>query len=81
MAGLERFPEDGQAAAVEALGRPFKVVAEYLGGVANNIKLEAKMAAFDYLHGTNFRVIRHELIEQKRRERFAQSIGLVMVKK
>lgn len=52
-----------------------------LVGLWGNIKLEARMIAFDKLHGTNYRQIRHELIEQKRRAAFEASIGLIAVGK
>lgn len=68
--------------AVEALPkRAIQGVANFIGAIANNVALETKMFAFDRLHGTNYRDIRHELIEQERRRKFEQSIGLVAVKK
>ncbi len=68
-------------AAVEALGRPFKAVAGYLGNVASNVKLETKMAVYDVAHGTNFREVRRQLLNDQRDLRFAASIGLIAVKK
>lgn len=68
-------------AVVEAPRRVLNAVTGYLGVVASNIKLEAKMAAFDMIHDTNYRQVRHNLIEQKRRERFEQSIGVVALKR
>lgn len=53
---------------------------EQVAGLFGNIKLEARMAAFDALHKTNYRRIRHELMEQKKREAFEASIGLVPIK-
>lgn len=52
-----------------------------VGNMASAAALEVRMAVFDTLHGTNYRAIRHDLIEQKRRERFEASIGLVAVGK
>lgn len=72
-------------AAVEALGRPFKTIAGYLGNVAStvagNIKIEAKMAIHDTVYGTNFREERHQFIDEQRNLRFAASIGLIAVEK
>lgn len=47
----------------------------------DHVRLETRMVAFDALHGTNYRTIRHELVEQKRRAQFEKSIGLVAVGK
>jgi len=47
----------------------------------DHVKLETRMVAFDALHGTNYRTIRHELVEKQKRERFEASIGLVAVGK
>jgi hypothetical protein len=52
-----------------------------IGNVAAAARLEVRMAVFDTLHGTNYRRIRHDLIEQQKRERFEKSIGLVAVSK
>jgi hypothetical protein len=52
-----------------------------LRGLGTNFKLEARMIAFDAVHGTNYRAIRHELIEQKKRAAFEASIGLIAVGK
>jgi len=45
--------------------------------LTGNVALQARMATFDAVHGTNYRQIRNELVEQKRREDFERSIGLV----
>lgn len=50
-----------------------------VGNVASAAALELKMAIFDTVHGTNYRSIRHSLIEEQRRKKFEQSIGLVAV--
>jgi len=52
-----------------------------LRGLGINFKLEARMLAFDALHGTSYRTIRHELVEQKKRAAFEKSIGLIAVSK
>lgn len=49
---------------------------EQVNGIYANIRLEARMWTFDKLHGTNYREIRHALIEEKRRAQFEKSIGL-----
>lgn len=51
-----------------------------LSKVNAQLKLEARMWAFDKRHGTNYRTIRHALIEKQRREQFEKSIGLVRTK-
>lgn len=56
-------------------------VVSKLVGIYGNFKLEARMVAFDTLHRTNYRAIRHELMKQKKREAFERSIGLVPVGK
>lgn len=72
-------------AVIEAPGRAMQAMAGYLGeiagNVAYNVKREARLAMFDAIHQTNYREVRHNLIEQKRRERFEQSIGIVALKK
>lgn len=47
--------------------------------VIENIRLETRMFVFDALHGTNYRQIRHDLVEQRRRRDFEASIGLIAV--
>jgi hypothetical protein len=54
------------------------VVLAGLGRVVDAAKLEVRMLAFDALHGTNYRAIRHDLVEKEKRARFEQSIGLVI---
>lgn len=54
---------------------------EGLQRVVSNVRLETRMLVFDALHGTNYRQIRHELVERQKRERFERSIGLVAVSK
>lgn len=49
---------------------------EQVGTIYGNIKLEARVALFDALHGTNYRRIRHELLEEQRVRAFERSIGL-----
>jgi hypothetical protein len=52
-----------------------------IGNMASTARLEVRMAVFDAIHGTDYRRIRHELMEQKRRKDFENSIGLVAVGK
>lgn len=59
------------------LTRATQGFATALNKVNAQLKLEARMWAFDTLHRTNYRRIRHTLVEQKRREQFEKSIGLV----
>jgi len=57
-----------------------EALASRVAAVKSNIALEVRMFAFDLVHRTNFRQVRHELVEQRRQEQFAESIGLVSVK-
>lgn len=57
------------------------IVLEGLGRAVEHVKLEARMIVFDAFHRTNYRAIRHELVEQQKREKFEQSIGLVALGK
>jgi hypothetical protein len=50
-------------------------------GAIDHVKLESRMLVFDALHGTDYRTIRHDLIEKQKRERFEASIGLIAVGK
>lgn len=47
-----------------------------LNGIYANAKLESRMVAFDALHGTNYRQIRHNLVLLNKCERFERSIGI-----
>lgn len=64
-----------------ALDTARTAVFEGLSRVISHVRLETRMLAFDALHGTNYRAIRHNLVEQQKRERFEASIGLVAVGK
>lgn len=57
------------------------VVLEGLSRAVEAVKLETRMFVFDALHKTNYRAVRHELVEQEKRKRFEASIGLVAVDK
>lgn len=46
-----------------------------------HVRLETRMFVFDALHRTNYRAIRHELVEQEKRRKFEASIGLIAVDK
>lgn len=47
-----------------------------VGRLTGHISLQTRMAFFDRLHGTHYRHIRNELMEQRKREAFERSIGL-----
>jgi hypothetical protein len=68
-------------AVVDAVSGAKEAVLGYLAGIGANIKLETRMVVFDKLHGTNYREVRHALVEKQRREKFEQSIGLVALGK
>ena len=55
------------------------VVLAGLGRAVEAVKLETRMFVFDALHRTNYRAIRHELVEQQKRRDFEASIGLIAV--
>lgn len=57
--------------------KALQLVAAGMKQFMDNVSLEARMAAFDVLHGTHYRAIRHKLIEQQKRAAFERSIGLV----
>lgn len=57
------------------------VVLAGLGRAVEAVKLETRMFVFDALHRTNYRAIRHELVEQQKRRDFEASIGLIAVDK
>lgn len=57
------------------------IVLEGLGRAVEHVKLEARMIVFDAFHRTNYRAIRHELVEQQKRRDFEASIGLIAVDK
>lgn len=67
------LPPEGAAAIVDH-------VRDALDRFTGNIALQARMAIFDARHGTEYRQIRNALVEQKRREEFLESIGLVAIK-
>lgn len=50
-------------------------------GFVGNVGLQARMALFDAKHGTHYRSIRNELVEQKKRSEFEQRIGLIAIGK
>lgn len=57
------------------------VVLAGLGRAVEHVKLETRMFVFDALHKTNYRAVRHELVEQQKRRDFEASIGLIAVDK
>lgn len=63
-----------------AVDNALEAVRGAVGHVTGAIALQARMATFDVLHGTNYRQIRNQLAEQKKREEFERSIGLVAIK-
>lgn len=72
--------EQAAEAITGALEGAREAVTGFIGGVAANAKLEARMFVFDTLHGTNYRSIRHAVVEEKRRREFEASIGLERTK-
>lgn len=57
------------------------IVLQGLGRAVEHVKLEARMIVFDAFHRTNYRAVRHELVEQQKRRDFEASIGLIAVDK
>lgn len=57
------------------------VVLAGLGRAVEHVRLETRMLVFDALHNTNYRAVRHELVEQEKRRKFEESIGLVAIGK
>lgn len=52
-------------------------LSHYIGEIA----IDLKARVFDYRHGTEFASIRRGLLLEKKKARFADSIGLVAVKR
>lgn len=52
-----------------------------LHSAIGHIRLETRMIVFDALHGTNYREIRHQLVLEKKRKAFEESIGIIAVEK
>jgi hypothetical protein len=50
---------------------------EYTGELA----LQARMGLFDAIHGTDYRSIRNNLVEQQKRKVFEKRIGLIAIHK
>jgi hypothetical protein len=69
---LSVLPPSGLEAAAERVRGAF-------GRFTGHIALQARMATFDALHGTNYRHIRNELVEQQKRRKFEQSIGIIAI--
>ena len=57
------------------------VVLEGLNRAVEHVKLETRMFVFDAVHKTNYRAIRHDLVELEKRRKFEASIGLVVIDK
>jgi hypothetical protein len=57
------------------------MVVSGISRAVEHVKLETRMIAFDALHNTNYRAVRHNLIAQRKREAFERSIGLIAVDK
>jgi hypothetical protein len=47
--------------------------------VTGYVALQARMASYDLIHGTEYRSIRNELYREKRNQRFEKSIGIVAI--
>lgn len=69
---LSVLPPTGLEAAAEQ-------VRSGLQRLTGNISLQARMATFDAFHGTHYRRIRNELMEQQKRRQFERSIGLTPI--
>jgi hypothetical protein len=48
-----------------------------LAGFGGELVLQARMYAFDAIHGTEYRQIRNGLVELKKRKEFESKIGLI----
>lgn len=58
-----------------------EIVKDGLVRALDNVKLEARMIAFDAIHRTHYRRIRHQLLEEQKRMAFAEEIGLLALVK
>lgn len=66
---------------VERLGSIVEHIQTSIAQFTGTIALQARMATFDAVHGTNYREIRNTLVEQQKRHDFEKRIGLIAVKR
>lgn len=57
------------------------MVIEGISRALEHVKLETRMFVFDAIHKTNYREIRHNLVEADKRRKFETSIGLIATNK
>ena len=62
-----------------ALEQAASVITSSIGKLASKAVLEARMIAYDAIHDTNYRTIKHEVTRRDREERFIASIGLIRI--
>ena len=68
-------------AVTDALTTVRSTITNTLGNMASAAAMELKLAMFDKFHGTNYREVRHALVEKERRTRFLASVGMQEVRK
>lgn len=62
-----------------ALEQAASLVTGSIAKLAGKVVLEARMIAYDGIHGTNYRAIKHEVTRREREDKFISSIGLMRI--
>lgn len=73
--------EDGELLQPSLTERLQSHVEATISRFTGNIALQARMAVYDTLHGTNYRQVRNQLVREQRNQEFERSVGLVAVGK
>ena len=64
-----------------ALEQAASIITSSIAKVTGKLVLEARMIAYDTMHSTNYREIKHEVTRRDREQRFIASIGLIDLRK
>ena len=72
---------DGELQEPSLVERSVNHVEALISRFTGNVALQARMATYDALHGSNYRQIRNDLVREKRNQEFERSIGLVAIAK
>lgn len=67
---------DKELSTLEPHITPVSVLKSGIGKFYGFVSLQAEMAVYDVLHGTNYRVVRNQLVREKRNQAFESRIGL-----
>lgn len=72
---------DGQLQSPTITERLQSHIEARISRVKGSLVLQARMATFDALHGTNYRQVRNKLARERRNREFEKSIGICPVNK